>query len=117
MSTTTVLTIIVEDVDDRNPVFNRLRYSARVYENATVVCIIIRIHCDAMLFLCLLLCLYIALYHRIHSYVYCCIHVSILLYSFVYCYAYTTMFIIVTGFEKTRLPCTQQQDTLFTITQ
>ena len=48
---------MVQDVDDNNPVFLRMGYSAQVHENLTVVCITISIHCDTMMFLCLLLCL------------------------------------------------------------
>ena len=40
MGTTAELMIMVLDLNDRNPVFERSRYSAQVYENLTVVCVV-----------------------------------------------------------------------------
>ena len=40
METTAELMIMVTDFNDRNPVFEHSRYSAQVYENLTVVCVI-----------------------------------------------------------------------------
>ena len=59
METTAELMIMVIDFNDRNPVFERSRYSAQVYENLTVVCVITSLHCDIPMFLCLLLGFYI----------------------------------------------------------
>ena len=81
METTAELMIMVTDFNDRNPMFERSRYSAQVYENLTVVCVITSLHCDITIFLCLLLgsyvyitmltCLLLCL-----LYVYCCICLS-----------------------------------------
>ena len=81
MGTTAELMIMVLDLNDRNPVFERSRYSAQVYENLTVVCVITSLHCDITIFLCLLLGLYV--YITVLTclllcllYVYCCFCLS-----------------------------------------
>ena len=81
MGTAAELMIMVTDFNDRNPVFERSRYSAQVYENLTVVCVITSpIHFDEAIFLCLL-CLYVYITVLICIllcllYVYCCICLS-----------------------------------------
>ena len=74
MGTTAELMIMVTDFNDRNPVFERSRYSAQVYENLTVVCVITSLYILTKQYSFCLLCLY----------VYITVLICLLLYLFVW---------------------------------